>query len=154
MKGAVLDFSIQANQGVISGEDGGRYIFKGAEWKGKNVPNNGAQVDFVISDGAAVGVYPAVQSVGGSKNKIVAGLLALFLGYLGLHKFYLGYKSEGLVLVAVFVFSAFFIFVQPLFFVLLVPLACLVSFIEFIIYVCKSDVEFDAVYVRGRRPWF
>ncbi len=33
----------------------------------------------------------------GGKNLVVAGLLALFLGLLGIHNFYLGYKKRGLV---------------------------------------------------------
>lgn len=32
-----------------------------------------------------------------SKNKIVAGLLAIFLGYLGIHRFYLGYNKIGII---------------------------------------------------------
>ena len=35
MKGKILDFSIQSNSGAISGEDGERYNFDGADWKGK-----------------------------------------------------------------------------------------------------------------------
>ncbi len=31
------------------------------------------------------------------KNLVVAGLLALFLGLLGIHNFYLGYKKRGMV---------------------------------------------------------
>lgn len=31
------------------------------------------------------------------KNKIVAGLLAIFLGYLGIHRFYLGYNKIGII---------------------------------------------------------
>lgn len=30
-----------------------------------------------------------------AKNKVCAGLLALFVGYLGVHNFYLGYTSKG-----------------------------------------------------------
>lgn len=37
------------------------------------------------------GVGPGV-SVGG-KSKVAAGLLAIFLGWLGIHKFYLGYLA-------------------------------------------------------------
>lgn len=34
---------------------------------------------------------------GKEKNKVIAGLLALFLGTLGLHNFYLGYTTKGVV---------------------------------------------------------
>ena len=33
---------------------------------------------------------------GQQKNKIVAGLLGLFLGTLGIHNFYLGYAGKGI----------------------------------------------------------
>ncbi len=33
MKGTILDFSIQNNNGIISGEDQKRYTFTGSEWK-------------------------------------------------------------------------------------------------------------------------
>ena len=36
-----------------------------------------------------------------SKEKLVAGLLAIFLGALGIHKFYLGYNKEGLIMLLV-----------------------------------------------------
>ena len=32
-----------------------------------------------------------------NNNKIVAGLLAVFLGVLGIHRFYLGYKEVGFI---------------------------------------------------------
>lgn len=31
-----------------------------------------------------------------SRNKIVAGLLAIFLGFLGIHNFYLGFKGKAI----------------------------------------------------------
>ena len=31
MQGTILDFSIQSNAGAISGDDGNRYTFSGAE---------------------------------------------------------------------------------------------------------------------------
>lgn len=42
--------------------------------------------------GAPVTAYRAPQS---TRNKTVAGLLALFLGGLGMHKFYLGQGMQG-----------------------------------------------------------
>ena len=35
------------------------------------------------------------------KSRLVAGLLGIFLGYLGLHRFYLGYVSIGVVQIIV-----------------------------------------------------
>jgi TM2 domain-containing membrane protein YozV len=38
----------------------------------------------------------------GNNKKIVAGLLAIFLGGIGIHRFYLGYKEIGLVQLGLF----------------------------------------------------
>lgn len=43
-------------------------------------------------------VAPAAST---EKNKVVAGVLAILLGWLGIHKFYLGYNKEGLIMLAV-----------------------------------------------------
>lgn len=53
------------------------------------------------TDGAAYCVNCATPLNGGArpvggKSKLVAGLLALFLGCWGIHNFYLGYTSKGL----------------------------------------------------------
>jgi TM2 domain-containing membrane protein YozV len=78
------------------------------------------------------------------KNKIVAGLLAIFLGEFGIHKFYLGYNKEGLILLLVTVLS----------FGILSWATWIVGIIEGIIYITKTDQEFYQTYVVGRKPWF
>jgi len=37
------------------------------------------------------------------KSKLVAGLLGIFLGYLGIHNFYLGYTKKAIIQVSVYV---------------------------------------------------
>ena len=99
MKGQILDFSVQQNEGIISTTEGARYKFIGSEWKGDIQPKRGMWVDFEVQDNRAVAVYRALgNSVGlnmgasapNGKNRIVAALFALFLGGIGIHKFYLG----------------------------------------------------------------
>ncbi|MGJ8633939.1 MAG: TM2 domain-containing protein [Luteolibacter sp.] len=71
-------------------------------------------------------------------KKLVAGILAIVLGAFGVHKFYLGYTKEGVIQ-------------------LLLSLVCLggiIGLIEGIIYLTKSDEEFVATYVAGRKGWF
>ncbi len=46
MKGQILDFSVQENSGIISGSDGARYSFEGADWKGDRPPSRGMLADF------------------------------------------------------------------------------------------------------------
>ncbi|WP_151813861.1 DUF805 domain-containing protein [Acinetobacter ursingii] len=58
MKGTLLDFNIQLNEGAISGEDGKRYSFFGSEWKEQQAPVRGQQVDFTVNDlGQATSIY-------------------------------------------------------------------------------------------------
>ena len=58
MTGQVLDYSIQTNEGIISGDDSQRYRFAGADWPGASAPVRGTLVDFDIEDGnRAVSIY-------------------------------------------------------------------------------------------------
>lgn len=61
--------------------------------------NCGAQIDdnAVVCTSCGVAVNDSFNNAqAGSKNKIVAGVLALLLGNLGVHNFYLGYTKKGL----------------------------------------------------------
>lgn len=57
MKGKVLDFSLDQSEGLISGDDGKRYTFRGKEWKAKTIPATGDRVDFDSEGKLAIGVY-------------------------------------------------------------------------------------------------
>lgn len=81
---------------------------------------------------------PTRAPIPGAEKKIVAGILAIVLGGFGVHKFYLGYTKEGIIQ-------------------LLLSLVCIggiLGIIEGIIYLTKSDEEFVATYVTGRKGWF
>jgi TM2 domain-containing membrane protein YozV len=69
-------------------------------------------------------------STGGEKSKIVAGLLGIFLGGFGLHKFYLGNIGMGILYLC---FCWTFI-------------PAIVGFIEGIIYLTMTDAAFKAKY--------
>ena len=74
MKGQVLDFSIQTNSGIISGEDQNRYNFNGAEWRDQKPPARGDSVDFSHDNaGNALQIYRALQpsnSFSGLNNQL------------------------------------------------------------------------------------
>lgn len=57
MKGSLLSFNTAESKGAISGEDGNRYTFQGAEWKEEIAPQKGQNIDFVVSRGEATGIY-------------------------------------------------------------------------------------------------
>ena len=87
-----------------------------------------------------------------SKSKVAAGILAILLGGLGIHKFYLGYTAQGLILLALLIVGFILLFVViGAFLLLAIGVICL---IEGIIYLTKSDEEFHQTYVVGKKPWF
>ena len=73
-------------------------------------------------------------------KKLVAGLLGILLGGLGIHKFILGYTKEGIIQIIITLFTCGF--------------GSLIGLIEGIIYLTKSDEEFMQTYQVNQRPWF
>ena len=56
--GKVLDFNISASSGLILGDDGVRYTFRGAEWRSAaSLPQAGLRVNFVVSGLEALAIY-------------------------------------------------------------------------------------------------
>ncbi len=93
-----------------------------------------------------------LKSAGGDNKKILAGILAIFVGWAGIHKFILGYQKEGVILLVVSVIG--FVLTCIGVGVFLVWATGLIGLIEGIIYLTKSDEEFYNTYQVGRRPWF
>ena len=87
--------------------------------------------------------YNRQQSYG-DKSKLAAGLLAIFLGALGIHKFYLGYTKAGVIMLLVSVLSLF----------ILSWIVGIIALIEGIIYLTKDDYDFYMTYVANKKPWF
>ena len=82
----------------------------------------------------------ANEALAGENKKMVAGIVALLIGSLGIHKFILGYTKEGIIqIVATFVTCG---------------IASIIPFIEGIIYLTKSDEEFYNTYQVGKKGWF
>ena len=69
-----------------------------------------------------------------SSKKLIAGLLAILLGAFGIHKFYLGYVVAGVIQIVLS---------------LLCGIGGIIGLIEGIIYLIKSDDEFEATYING-----
>lgn len=152
MQGQILDYSVQSGTGTVSGADGNRYHLTAEQWNGEGAPARGMSVDFEAEGDEARNVYIALSSAGaGSKDKIAAGLLALFLGALGIHKFYLGRTGPGLVYLLTNTVG--FAVTWMLFFIPNIVLGAM-ALIEGIIYLTRSDEEFQQLYVVGRKAWF
>ena len=83
-----------------------------------------------------------------SKDHVAAGLLAIFLGFLGVHKFYLGYSVQGFIMLAISVIGG------PLLFGLPFGVMWVIAIVEGVIYLMKSQTEFEKIYVYSKREWF
>lgn len=68
--------------------------------------------------------------MGEQKSKMVAGLLGIFLGGLGIHRFYLGYTGIGIAQIVVTVLTCGF--------------GSLWGFIEGILILCGNTITTDA----------
>ena len=149
MLGQVLEYNPASGEGVISAQDGKRYTFKGMEFKG-DVLNcrAGLEVDFVAGATGATAVYPMPGQSGldDGKSKVAAGILAILLGCLGIHKFYLGYTGSGVVM----------LLCGTIGWLLVVPglVIWVISIVEGITYLTKTDAEFKRIYVENQKTWF
>ncbi len=76
-----------------------------------------------------------------------AGWSAILLGGLGVHKFMLGYRTAGFIMLAASLIG-WILFALPSIVVMIIGI------IEGIIYLRKSDADFATTYVQGRREWF
>lgn len=132
---------------MISGDDGQRYSFAGTDIEGNiAAARAGAKVDFNENGTAASSVH-VMGGVAGEKSKIVAALLAFFLGAFGVHKFYMGKKKAGIIMLVVFILGLIALGIPSL-------IISLIAFIEAIIYLFKSDADFETQYIQGDKSWF
>ncbi|RDB61340.1 TM2 domain-containing protein [Gordonibacter sp. 28C] len=88
------------------------------------------------------------QPVIATKDHVAAGLLGIFLGALGIHKFYLGYNTAGFIMLAVTILGSLFTFG------LAGGVMWVIGIIEGILYLTKSQSEFEQIYVVNKREWF
>jgi hypothetical protein len=92
---------------------------------------------------------PADADDGGAGTDVefrreLVGVMAMVFGFLGVHKFLLGYTAAGLVMLLGSLLTCGGLAL------LFVP----ISIAEGFIYLLKTDAEFERDYLRGRRTWF
>lgn len=94
-------------------------------------------------------MHPQQQNYGGSPDywksqgadkKVAAGICGILLGGLGVHKFILGYTTEGIIQIVITFVTC--------------GIGGIVGLIEGIIYLTKSDEEFVRTYIQSKKGWF
>src|SRR6185295_10363938 len=98
----------------------------------------------------AGGGYQPMQSVNpgamtdwkamGADKKITAGILGILVGGFGVHKFVLGYTTEGIITLVITLVTC--------------GVGHIIGLIEGIIYLTKSDEEFVRTYIQNKKGWF
>jgi TM2 domain-containing membrane protein YozV len=84
------------------------------------------------------------QNGNANGKKIACGICGILLGCFGIHKFILGYTTEGLVMLLVSVLTCF----------IASPVMGIIGLIEGIMYLTKSDEEFYNTYIASKKGWF
>jgi TM2 domain-containing membrane protein YozV len=88
-------------------------------------------------------ISPAALQEANSK-KIAAGICAILLGSLGIHKFILGMTSAGLIMLLSTVLTCG----------LAAAVFHVISLVEGVLYLTKTDEEFYRIYIAGKKEWF
>lgn len=76
----------------------------------------------------------------GADKKIVAGILGILLGGFGIHKFFLGYTTEGIIQIVITFVTC--------------GVGSIIGLVEGILYLTKSDEEFVRTYIQNKKGWF
>lgn len=84
------------------------------------------------------------RSAEANSKKVVAGICGILLGSLGIHKFVLGYNTEGLIMLLVTLLTCF----------IASPVMGIIGLVEGIMYLTKTDAEFYNTYMLGKKGWF
>ena len=160
MRGQILVFNEQKEAGAIIAEDGRRFHFHINDWEDVVPPDRGMTVSFTLdaegrtrqlqlalpdSSPASVAAPSAPPLALRPKRKPVVTLLALFLGFFGAHRFYMGAWGWGLVqLLGVPVVVGILFALLPTLGGLLYFAAIVLVWVEAIRYIWMSDAQFDA----------
>lgn len=80
------------------------------------------------------------QKLPGADKKIVAGICAILVGGFGVHKFILGYTTEGVIQLVITLLTC--------------GAGSIIGIIEGVIYLTKSDEDFVRTYVENKKGWF
>ncbi|NDD69619.1 MAG: TM2 domain-containing protein [Synechococcaceae bacterium WB9_4xC_028] len=83
-----------------------------------------------------------------SNRKLAAGLLGVFLGSFGVHKFVLGFNNAGIIMLVVSLAGGVVTCGVASF------VMGVIGLIEGIIYLTKTPEEFRELYIDAQKQWF
>jgi TM2 domain-containing membrane protein YozV len=84
----------------------------------------------------------------GADKKIIAGICGILLGAFGVHKFILGYTTEGIIMLVVGLVVGIFTCG------LSTAVTSIIGIVEGILYLTKSDEDFVRTYLQNKKGWF
>jgi len=105
-----------------------------------NIEEKGKQIVEKVDESLTGAVESTKEFVQADNKKVLAGILAIVLGGLGIHKFVLGYTTEGIIQIVITVVTC--------------GIGSIIGLIEGIIYLTKSDDEFYQIYQANKKGWF
>lgn len=82
-----------------------------------------------------------------NSKKILAGIMGILFGTFGVHKFVLGYTAEGVIMLVASIVGFILCGIPTI-------VMGVIGLIEGILYLTKSDDEFNDTYVVGKKKWF
>jgi len=77
-------------------------------------------------------------------KRIIAGVIGILIGAFGVHKFVLGYTTQGIIMLAITIVTCG----------IGAGITGLIGLIEGIIYLTKTDEEFIYTYQINKKEWF
>ena len=83
MIGRILEYDKKIQEGIISGEDGNRYIFNSNDWKNELRPYKNQKVDFLTEEEYAKEVYLVEEEDLDNKNNFLP-IISVILSVVGI----------------------------------------------------------------------
>ena len=83
-----------------------------------------------------------------NNKKLAAGLLGIFLGAFGVHKFVLDYNNAGIIMLVVSIAGGVVTCGAA------TGVMSIIGMVEGIIYLTKTSDEFREAYIDQQKPWF
>ncbi|MCT4630678.1 NINE protein [Winogradskyella sp.] len=146
------DLGDELNDMIGDAKDSAKKAGEKISQKASDIADDAKEFASDAKETATEFVDNAKETFSGDNKKVLAGILGILLGSLGVHKFILGYNKEGGIMLAITLIGVVLSCIGVG--VFLVWVMSVIGLIEGIIYLTKSDQEFINTYQIGKKPWF